>query len=164
MRTPLNGILGFTDLVLREKDEAKRQSYLEKIQVSGKLLLNLINDTLKLSRTASGKKKLEPQAVFAQHMLDGLITTIQTSAMTASVHFEPEIELEELGTVSVDILKLTKILLNLLSNAVKFTPSGGYVRLEAKVLSESRGNRRKCQFIVSDIGIGMSQAFPVADV
>lgn len=159
MRTPLNGILGFTDLALREKDEKKRQSYLEKIQVSGKLLLDLINDTLELSRIASGKKKLEPQAVSAQHMLDGLITTIQTSATTAGVHFEPEIELEELGMVSVDILKLTKILLNLLSNAVKFTPSGGYVRLEAKVLPESRGNRRKCQFIVSDTGIGMSQAF-----
>lgn len=159
MRTPLNGILGFTDLALREKDEAKRQDYLEKIQASGKLLLDLINDTLELSRIASGKKKLDPQVVSAQHMLDGLITSIQTSATTAGVHFETEIALSELGSVSVDILKLTKILLNLLSNAVKFTPCGGHVRFEARALPETRGNRRKCQFVVADTGIGMSKAF-----
>ena len=62
LRTPLNGVLAFTSFALRENDSAKKQEYLEKIQLSGRLLMDLVDDTLELSRIESGKMALEAEA------------------------------------------------------------------------------------------------------
>jgi signal transduction histidine kinase len=98
MRTPLNGILGFTALAAESNDFAQVKGYLQKIQASGTLLLNLINDTLELSRIANGKKELKPELVNAAHMFDGLITAMQASADQQQVCLHVDMQLEELGT------------------------------------------------------------------
>lgn len=63
MRTPLNGIPGFSNLARQTEDPAQMRNYLDKIQISGKLLLNLVNDTLDLSKIASGKYVLVPEII-----------------------------------------------------------------------------------------------------
>ena len=159
MRTPLNGILGFTTLASESNDFAQVKDYLQKIQASGTLLLNLINDTLELSRIANGKKELKPELVNAAHMFDGLITAMQASAAQQQVCLHVDMQLKELGAVRVDELKLSKVLLNLLSNAVKFTEPGGDVWLIGRCLPEVSGNKHKCRFVVRDTGIGMDETF-----
>jgi signal transduction histidine kinase len=80
LRTPLNGILGFTDLALKEPDPAGKQEYLEKIKLSGDLLLSLVNDTLDLSRIESGKMKLEPEDTDSRSFLQSVIAAVRPTA------------------------------------------------------------------------------------
>lgn len=160
MRTPLNGILGFVELAQQCADDPQRvQEYIAKIKQSGEFLLDLVNDTLDISRLASDKVKVDYDTVPAQHIFDNLLTTVKAVAQKAGVEFRVDIDLQELGLVRVDVLKICKIMLNFLSNSVKFTPQGGLVTFKAQVLPEREGHRRKCRFIVSDTGVGMSEEF-----
>lgn len=159
MRTPLNGIMGFARLALETQEEEQIKEYLKKILLSGELLQDLINDTLELSRIANGRIKLEPEVVDAEHIFDSLLLSINAQASAKQVDFRTDLRLGELGTVRVDVLKLSKVLLNLLSNAVKFTPEGGKVLLTAEPVSEAHGSHYKCRFTVKDTGIGMSASF-----
>ena len=158
MRTPLNGILGITELALKTDDIEKIRGYLQKIMTAGSLLKDLINDTLELSRIGSGKKKLDYEVVEASSMLDRLITSIRSAAEQNGVNFHVDLPFDELGFVRTDRLKLSKVLLNLLSNAVKFTPKGGDVWLLGEVLSYD-AHEAACRFTVRDNGAGMSKEF-----
>ena len=158
MRTPLNGILGVVELAMKCKDIDKIHDYLRKIMTAGSLLRDLINDTLELSRIGSGKKQLVYEEVEAIHMLDRLIASIRSAAEQSAVNFHVNLELEEIGFVRIDRLKLSKVLLNLLSNAVKFTQFDGDVWLEGKVL-DCDEHHCTCRFVVRDNGRGMSPEF-----
>ena len=76
LRTPLNGVLGFTAFALRENDPQKKQEYLERIASSGQILLDLINDTLDLSRIESGKAVPEPEAVMSDDLIPAVVTAL----------------------------------------------------------------------------------------
>ena len=158
MRTPLNGIIGFTDLALRSQVPAKKQDYLEKIRLSSSLLLSLINDTLELSRIESGKFVLEPQTVCARELFDTLVTAVQPTADAKGVTFSPSFRNEASEYVTADKLKLQEILLNLLSNAVKFTLPGGTVGFSAELLARHDGGVL-FQAVVKDDGIGIGADF-----
>ena len=158
MRTPLNGILGITELALKTDDREKIRGYLQKIMTAGSLLKDLINDTLELSRIGNGKKKLDYEVVEASSMLEHLITSIRSAAEQNGVNFHVDLPFDELGFVRTDRLKLSKVLLNLLSNAVKFTPKGGDVWLLGEVLSCDE-HEAACRFTVRDNGAGMSKEF-----
>lgn len=158
MRTPLNGILGITELALQTDDIEKIRGYLQKIMTAGSLLKDLINDTLELSRIGNGKKQLDYEVVEASSMLEDLITSIRPAAEQRGVNFHVDLPFAELGFVRIDRLKLSKVLLNLLSNAVKFTPKGGDVWLLGEVLSCDE-HEAVCRFTVRDNGVGMSKEF-----
>lgn len=158
MRTPLNGILGITELALQTDDIEKIRGYLQKIMTAGSLLKDLINDTLELSRIGNGKKQLDYEVVEASSMLEHLITSIRPAAEQRGVNFHVDLPFAELGFVRIDRLKLSKVLLNLLSNAVKFTPKGGDVWLLGEVLSCDE-HEAACRFTVRDNGVGMSKEF-----
>ena len=158
MRTPLNGILGITELALQTDDIEKIRGYLQKIMTAGSLLKDLINDTLELSRIGNGKKQLDYEVVEASSMLEHLITSIRSAAEQNGVNFHVDLPFDELGFVRTDRLKLSKVLLNLLSNAVKFTPKGGDVWLLGEVLSCDE-HEAACRFTVRDNGAGMSKEF-----
>ena len=158
MRTPLNGILGITELALHTDDIEKIRGYLQKIMTAGSLLKDLINDTLELSRIGNGKKQLDYEVVEASSMLEDLITSIRPAAEQSGVNFHVDLPFAELGFVRIDRLKLSKVLLNLLSNAVKFTPKGGDVWLLGEVLSCDE-HEAVCRFTVRDNGVGMSKEF-----
>jgi len=157
LRTPLNGVIGFTDIALREKDPEKKQEYLKKIRDSGNLLLNLVNDTLELSRIESGKAVIEPEALKARECTMAIIDALKPTADEKGVKLILENELRD-EVIWADKLKLQKIQLNVISNAIKYTPGGGTVTVSDRVLDppENGCNRR---FIVEDTGIGMSREF-----
>jgi signal transduction histidine kinase len=118
---------------------------------AGTHLLGLINQVLDLSKIEAGKLELNPQKVQLAPLIEEVIGTARPLAEQNKTRLTVEIP-HDLGTLSVDPLRLRQILLNLLSNACKFT-KGGEVRLRA---SRGRNGRHWVELSVSDTGIGMT--------
>ena len=155
IRTPMNAIIGYTTLAKREEttfDELK--SFLNKIDVSGKHLLDLINDILEMSRIESGRMELEPSEVDLKRNLDDLKTMFQTQMEAKGINFSVDTEKIHHRYVSCDKNRWNRILLNLVGNAYKFTPSGQSVAVALVELDD--GN---FELHVKDTGIGMSAEF-----
>ena len=151
LRTPLNGILGFTDIALKEPDVARKQECLEKIKLSGDLLLSL-------SRIESGKMKLELEETDSRSFLQSVIAAVKSTAEQKNIHFDINEDRCPCGTIYVDRLKLQKVILNLLSNAIKYTPEGGTVCFSVENIT-SAGNAMTRRITVEDNGIGISPEF-----
>lgn len=138
LRTPLNHIMGFTELVLSKSfgDLTEVQGeYLNDVLQSSRHLLSLINDILDLSKVEAGKLGLDVSEVDPRVLLEGSLAMVEEKALKHSIRLRSEIDgVPE--TIQVDERKLKQVLYNLLSNAVKFTPSGGEIRLTAKVNAE----------------------------
>ena len=158
LRTPLNGVLGFTSFALKERDAQKKQEYLEKVECSGNLLLELVNDTLDLSRIESGKSVPEPEAVMFDELIPAVVTALRPSAELKGVKLIENYKDYENQTVWADKLKINKFILNLLSNSIKFTPTGGTVTV-TPFCTPTFASDGGCGFIIEDTGIGMSEEF-----
>lgn len=158
MRTPLNGIIGFTDFALQTSDPEKKQEYLSKVQKSSAVLLGLINDTLDVSRIESGKVRLSPEYISVRTAFDDLCIVIDSSARQKNIQFTSRFNIPDNLEAFVDKLKLQEIFMNLLSNAIKFTPDGGIVQFFGEETG-SHDHISDFKFIVQDTGIGMSLQF-----
>ena len=158
MRTPLNGILGFTELAMQSKGADKRAEYLEKIRTTGKFMLNLINETLDLTKITSGKLEVEPENCNIQNVLDTIVVSAYANAEVKGVEFVTELENLHFTDVYVDVLKLQKVILNLLSNAVKYTPAGGKVTMVMEG-PQDFGDGYNCHIAIVDTGLGMKKSF-----
>jgi signal transduction histidine kinase/ABC-type amino acid transport substrate-binding protein/FixJ family two-component response regulator len=158
MRTPLNGIIGFTNLALQSDDAEVRKKYLEKAGEAEKLLLSLINDSLEFTRTEDGRIQVFEEAVDTRELIESIRVPISEQAKTRNVEFVIDADGCKPGVVIVDKIKIEKILLNLLSNSVKFTPEGGHVTLGIRMLEPPQG-RYNCRVTVADDGIGISEEF-----
>lgn len=159
LRTPLNGIIGFTDIALKENDLAKEKEYLKRIKASGDLLMDLVNDTLDISRIENGKMELEPEEIEERYFMKNILDAVSPSAELKNVRLISNIEECSDKVICIDQLKTKKVLLNLLSNAIKFTPSGGTVSLRVEKLEPSSANGCTRRVTVEDTGIGMSSDF-----
>lgn len=158
LRTPLNGILGFADIGARAVEKEQKQEAFEKIMLSGSLLLDLVNDTLELSRIESGKITLEPEIVESENLCRSILISIGHLASEKGITFVADTDKFPRGKVYVDRLKLQKVVLNLLSNAVKYTPKGGTVTFIVEKIDPPVNTMTK-RIIVEDNGIGMSTEF-----
>ena len=158
MRTPLNAIIGFSQLAGKEPVTGTVQDYLNKIQSSGTLLLSLINDTLSLSKLSSGKVSLKLEPTSCEDLFNNVIIPIREAAAVKKIEFKADKSGCDCHYVLVDRLNLEKVLLNLLTNAVKYTPEGGLVEFtvhRSPVINELQ----ETIFIVKDNGIGMAPEF-----
>jgi len=158
IRTPLNGVIGFTELAQKEQDPEVLKDYLGKIDYSAKLLQDLVNDTLDLSRIESGRMSLNAENVNSRDLIAEVVTAMRPSAAIKNITINAEIDSFPSDIVCVDKLKVQKIILNLLSNAIKYTPKGGSVTLKAEVIDPPKEGCNHL-LIVSDNGIGMSEEF-----
>jgi signal transduction histidine kinase/ABC-type amino acid transport substrate-binding protein/ActR/RegA family two-component response regulator len=158
MRTPLNGIMGFTRLALQSSDMTEVRNYLEKIQTSGSVLTALVNDTLTVSRAENGTYKVHPSPNDLKEVLSELLDPVRESMSEKKVIFCENVSDLPHCLVMADRLSLQKIFLNLLANAVKFTPAGGKVTFLCRCSEEKDGIYHAC-FTVSDTGTGMSEEF-----
>ena len=158
LRTPLNGILSFTDFAIGENNPARKAEYLEKVRLSGRLLLDLVNDTLELSRIESGKTTVAPEVVDGLELEKTILAAIHPAAEQKGVQLSTSLERFPLRYIWVDRLKVQKIALNLLSNAVKYTPAGGRVSLRVEMIDPPLDGCT-CRILVEDNGIGMSEEF-----
>ena len=158
MRTPLNAIVGFTDLALESGDPAKVRDYLLKIQASSAVLSSLVGDTLIMSRIENGKYTLNPSPVDTSELLSGILEPIRALAAEKGVNFRDDVSVRCRRRVLADRLSLQKIIINLLSNAVKFTPPGGTVTLSC-ALDAGSGPEPDSIIRVADTGRGISREF-----
>jgi signal transduction histidine kinase len=158
IRTPLSAIIGLTSLASGTNDLIQLKADLQKIEQAGSLLLELINDTLDLSKIEQGQEFVQPVPVDSQHLISDTMDTFKAAAADKGVQLLFDDDHYPAATVSIDKLKLEKVLLNLLSNAVKFTPAGGTVTLGARHLEPPQDGCNTLYF-VRDTGCGMSPAF-----
>lgn len=160
IRTPMNAIVGFTNLAITHIDQADLVAeYLKKIQTSGNHLLSLINDILDMSHIESGKIHLEEKLCSLPEILHGLRNILQADihAKQLELHIDTVDVIDE--EIYCDKLRLNQVLLNLLSNAVKYTGAGGHVSMR---ITEKPGAPAGCAnyiFAIKDSGIGMSPEF-----
>ena len=159
LRTPLNGIIGYTDLALQAGDIAIKQDYLRKIQSSGSLLLDMVNDTLDLSRIESGKLVLKSEIVDDKKYWEDIVTAMMPVANVKKIKLITDFSKYPNKIIKVDRVQVKKILINLLSNAIKYTPGGGSVNVAIEALEPpQKGCTRR--IIVEDTGIGMAITWP----
>ena len=154
MRTPLNGIVGFTDLAMASDDPAEVKNYLDKIRASGSVLQGLVNDTLIMSRIENGKYVLNLAPNDVTGVIEEILEPIRETARERKIHFVEEVT-QTHRVVMIDRLSLQKILLNLLTNAMKFTPEGGTVRLGCH-LDPPDGESPDTVITISDTGPGIA--------
>ena len=159
MRTPLNAIIGFSSLGRGATTTAtEKDDYLEKIEASGKLMLDLVNDTLTISKGGSGKLESHPVPTDLIALMDSFLDPVEEMAARKGVILSIDTSGFRRRTVLVDRLGFEKVFLNLLNNAVKFTPEGGHVWFTATD-DPAGASAAGVTFEVRDDGIGMSQAF-----
>ena len=154
LRTPLNAIIGLTDMMVANAARfgtEKALDPLKRVHNAGIHLLGLINQVLDLSKIEAGKLELNPQTVELAPLIDEVVGTAGQLAGQNKNRLTVEVQ-ENLGTLTVDPMRLRQILLNLLSNACKFTKDGE-VKLRASRVSNGR---HWVELSVSDTGIGMT--------
>ncbi len=160
IRTPMNAIIGFTTLAAAHLDNTELvASYLQKIQVSSRHLLSLINDVLDMSRIESGKTHIEESEANLSSVMHDLKTIVQADVAAKQLDFFIDTVDVENELVICDKLRLNQVLLNLLSNAVKFTEPGGFVSLCITQKRTAPAGYADYVFTVKDSGIGMSPEF-----
>ena len=160
IRTPMNAIMGFTNLAARHPDNPELvRSYLKKIMVSGEHLLSLINDVLDMSRIESGRMKLQAEVCRLPDIMEGLRLLMQNDMDSKGLHFTVDSAGMRHEAVCCDRMRLEQVLLNCLGNAVKFTPSGGRVELRVRERPGAPEGWADVDFIVADTGIGMTRDF-----
>lgn len=159
IRTPLNAVLGMTDLAQKHQDDpAYVRQCLEKISVSGSHLLTLVNDVLEISRVESGKIVLNPEPFWLDELVADMENIIRAQAEARGVEFTLNVHAIAHPRLMGDKLRLSQIYLNLLTNAVKYTQPGGHVVLDVSERAAADGRVELC-CIVADNGMGMSKEF-----
>ncbi len=159
IRTPLNSILGMSAIAQEHIDDQERVvDCLNKIEYSGRHLLEIINNVLDLSSIESGKTQLATEEFDMKQFIDDTIKMVKPLADKAGHTFN--IDIRDMRTaVNGDRTKLQQVLINVLSNAVKYTPQGGTIRFKAEELEPDRNDISRYMFTVRDTGIGMSPEF-----
>ncbi len=161
LRTPLNAVLGYSDpLVNASASPEEKNENLAKINLSGRYLMDMINNILDVVKTESGHFKLHYQVESIESFWIEIEAVIRPLAEEKGVSFKINDFDSARKYVISDKMRVKRIILNLLNNAIKFTPPGGTVELEIHKLKEENG-RVYNRFIVRDNGIGMSEEFCV---
>ncbi len=151
LRSPLNSIIGFSELILTEMprlDVATVASYTTSISQSGKHLLQLINDILDLSKLEAGKLELHYMSIPIRQFVEGLASSLRPQLEEKKLAFDITIA-DELDDIVADDIRLKQILLNLATNAIKFSHA------EQKIVINIRRVENTVEFSVKDSGVGI---------
>jgi PAS domain S-box-containing protein len=150
MRTPLNAVLGFAQLLqlARDHEPERTRTYADRIITAGTHLLAMVNDVLDIQKTADGELRLQIEAVALNDVVRTAVEFILPTAKAQSVSLTSQVPTDLL--VKADPTRLRQILLNVISNAVKYNRPGGTVEVQAH--AEFDG----IELTVSDTGQGLS--------
>lgn len=161
IRTPMNAIIGMTEIALKNTEDSFRvEECLQKIKLSSKHLLGLINDVLDMSKIESHKMVLSMSPMSLKEAMDDIVTIMQPQVKARNQYFDIFIENIIAEEIFSDGVRLNQVLLNLLSNAVKFTPENGRIDVHVWQEASPAGEEYvRTHFKVSDSGIGMSEEF-----
>mgnify|MGYP006276821025 CR=1 FL=1 len=153
-RTPLNSIIGFTDIILNADLEDEQRIYMENVNNSAKSLLSLVNDILDFSKIESGKVVLEEKDVNLIDLLEQNIELVKHKIIEKKIDFIIDLDPRLPKKVVADPFRLKQVITNLLSNAVKFTEEGEIILRAAVIEKDNR--ILKVRIGIKDTGIGIS--------
>ena len=159
IRTPMNAIIGYTSLAMKEEPAPEVMNYLKKIESSSRHLLELINDILEMSRIESGRVELEFVPVDLCSVFEGMRDLFSEQMKQKDMDFQIHTAQIQHRYVWCDRKNLNRVLLNLLSNAYKFTPEGGTITASLWESGSSEDGYGSYEIRVQDNGIGMSREF-----
>lgn len=159
IRTPMNAIIGYTQLALKERSDGKVHDYLEKIDMSSGHLLALINDILEMSRIENGKLQLEYEPIELEKLFVNMKDVFQEQMNRKNIDFNVFTSRVTHKYVWCDKKNLNRVLINLIGNAHKFTPENGAVSLSLCEVGSSADGYASYEIRVQDNGIGMSSEF-----
>lgn len=160
IRTPMNAIIGFTNMAQKHIDEKEYLSQcLDKVRFSSDHLLALINDVLDMSRIESNKLEIRLSTESVTEMTEHVFNVMATSASDRSINFTHEYIGLPCEFVECDVLRTNQVLLNILSNAIKYTEIGGKVEWIIEGKQNEDPSKIDMCFTVKDTGIGMSPEF-----
>lgn len=161
IRTPMNAIAGMSEIAMRNLgDNARVEDCLQKIKLSSKQLLGLINDVLDISKIESGKMTLHIEDLSLREAMDDVVCIIQPQIKARGQKFDVFIRDVISEHVWCDSVRLNQVLLNLLTNAMKFTPEGGKIEIYLWQEPSPKGEEMvRTHFRVDDTGIGMTEEF-----
>ena len=158
IRTPMNAIIGYTQLLENNLDNKKQElDYISKLKSSSTILLSLINYILEMTQIESGKLDLKKEIGDLDDLVKNINVVVEPLIKEKKLHYSYHLEIKH-HHIICDKTKLREIVLNILSNAIKYTPEGGNVELLIQEIS-FENNKVKYHFIIIDNGIGMKEDF-----
>lgn len=159
IRTPMNAIIGFTNIALHQNMVSDIHDSLKKVQQSSNHLLSLLNDVLDFSRIESGKVTISPEPVDMNQLTDNVQAIMNGLLYNRDLQFEVHRESLKNPYVLADVVRIREVLVNLLGNAVKFTKDGGEITLDISSYPGADEKHIITRYVVRDNGIGMSEEF-----
>ena len=159
IRTPMNAIIGFTNIGLKQNPTPELKNCLEKISNSSEHLLTLINDVLDISRIESGKIKYTPLPIDIREVTDTVLNIMHGFLSNRNINFRTRRTRIETPYVLADAVRIREVLVNILGNAVKFTDDGGSIIFEMNYHPWEDDKHIVVCYRISDTGVGMSEEF-----
>lgn len=159
IRTPMNAIIGMTDIALNYSDDPARvEDCLKKIRTASGHLMELINEVLDMSRIESGKVVLNEEHMQLADQIHEILVIIRPQIAAKKQTFHLDLDSIHHENLIADSTRIRQIFLNILSNAVKYTPEGGDIRMTLRQ-EQLADSRVLLTFTVKDNGIGMTNEF-----
>ncbi|MGN0688295.1 MAG: ATP-binding protein [Oscillospiraceae bacterium] len=159
IRTPMNAIIGFRDLLEKHQEEPdKRADYLRKIEDASSVLLSIINNVLEMARIEKGTPEMDESVWSAEQFNDTLYSVFHEMMVQKKIEFTRQIVVAN-HFVYCDPIKLREVFINILSNAYKYTNSGGKVNMLLEEIPSDREGYVLYRTTITDTGIGMSEDF-----
>jgi len=159
IRTPMNAILGFADLLEKHMDDkGKREEYIRNIKTSGNYLLELINAVLEMSRIENDKVSLDEEPIDHAVLRESIRVVLQEEYAKKKLTVHRDYNITHPYFYG-DVVKLKAIYLNIISNAVKYTPEGGEISITMDELPGCDENHAISRAIIKDNGIGMAKEY-----
>lgn len=160
IRTPMNAIIGFTNIAKKQLDNREKvEDCLNKIDSSSNHLLKLINDVLDMSRIESGKTTLKLEKHNLRELFQNINDIFAEQMEEKQIQFHMDTQEVQTWDIYCDALKVNQVVYNLLSNALKYTNPGGRVDMTVRQLTGEKPFRAYYEFRLKDNGIGMSPEF-----
>ena len=159
IRTPMNAIIGFTNIALKQNPNPEVRVCLDKIGDSSEHLLTLINDVLDISRIESGKIQFMPTPVNITEVADTVANITHGFLSNRNLNFHFNQETLDTPYVLADAVRIREVLVNILGNAVKFTNDGGTITFDVSYRPGADGQHIVVCYSIADTGVGMSEEF-----
>lgn len=159
IRTPMNAIVGFSELLEKHLDDKERAAdYVAKIKKSSAFLLSLINYVLEMARIESGKVSLKEEVTKPQALIDSLNAVFESDIKNKNLKYKCTCEIQH-EYIICDLTKVKEIYLNIISNAIKYTKDGGSITVDFREIPCEKEGYATYVSVVKDTGIGMSKEY-----
>ena len=160
IRTPMNAIVGMAAIASAHLDDRERvKACMNKISLSSKHLLSLINDVLDMSKIESGKLSLREEPFNFAELTADCVELVRSQALAGQLDLEIRLSALKYEHVAGDALRIRQVCINILSNAIKYTLPGGHILVEVWQEEKPGKRYRNFMFRCTDTGVGMSSEF-----